>query len=239
MNYTWELNDFDTTILGFKTAKITSIESPEVVSPLITDLSDNKIEYATFRVEANNFKIIHALESAGFLLVDGLLGLQLILSEEITDMHHPEVIEATMDHLDELKLLAGNVFEDTRFYNDPIIPIKKANKIYEVWIENSLNKTAADKTFIWYENNTVLGFITIQLKGHIPLVGVSKSARGKGIAKKMVQAAINEFKKHNLTSVEIETQMANIPAIRAYQANGFKMMQSYLTYRWSVNSSII
>jgi hypothetical protein len=45
-------------------------------------------------------------------------------------MHHPEVIEATIDHLDELKLLAGNVFEDTRFYNDAIIPLEKANKKY-------------------------------------------------------------------------------------------------------------
>ncbi len=236
MNYTWELNDFDTTILGFKTAKINSIESPEDVAHLIKDIEENKIEYATFRVTANNFKIIHALESAGFLLVDGLLALQLTLSEEITEMHHPEVIEATMDHLNELQQLASSVFEDTRFYNDTVIPIEKANKIYEVWIENSLKKTAADKTFIWYENNTILGFITIQLKGHIPLVGVSKAARGKGIAKKMVQATINEFKKHNVPLVEIETQMANIPAIRAYQANGFKMMQSYLTYRWSILS---
>lgn len=236
MNYTWELNEFDTTILGFKTAKITSIESAQDVSALIKDLSDNKIEYATFRIEANNFNIIHALESAGFLLVDGLLALQLTLSEEITEMHHPEVIEATMNHLKELQQLAGTVFEDTRFYNDTVIPIEKANKIYEVWIENSLKKTAADKTFIWYENNSILGFITIQLKGHIPLVGVSQSARGKGIAKKMVQAAINEFKKHNISNVEIETQMANIPAIRAYQANGFKITQSYLTYRWSVLS---
>jgi hypothetical protein len=44
------------------------------------------------------------------------------------------------------------------------------------------------------------------------------------------------MKKWGAKKSEIETQMANIPAIRAYQSCGFKIVDSYLTFRWAKKS---
>lgn len=241
MKYSWHLDNFDWGVFGFKVGKITDIDSsgsPEVltnrIKSLIKELIKNRVSYATYRVSSNNFPVVHALERAGFLLVDGLINLAIDIPSVDSEVS-PEIREARRGDLQELKKLTSGLYSFSRIDNDPIIPKNKANEFYVRWIENSILGKASDLVLVWEEDRKILGYITLQKKGQIPLLGVSKEARGKGISKKLIRTSFSKFKDWGLGSVTIETQMGNVPALRVYQDCGFKVVNSFLTFRWAKN----
>jgi len=237
MNDSWQLTPFDTDIFGWNIAKINKIDPQnpqEDIRKILDEFIKENVQYATYRLQASQFPVIHALEKSGFLLVDGLIALEYVIEnrEKIPEVAK-NIREATIDDLDRLKKIAGMAFSLNRFYNDPLIPKEKADDIYIRWIINSVKKIAADNVFVWEEKGEILGFITLQKSGHIPLIAVSNHARGKGIAKKLIEGAIAECKKSGIAKIAIETQITNIPALRAYISSGFKVTDSFLTYRWA------
>ena len=91
----------------------------------------------------------------------------------------------------------------------------------------------ADSVLVFEENGEILGYVTLQKSGQIPLIGVSPKAQGRGIARALLNAAFTKFKKWGIEKVSIDTQAGNIPALRAYQGVGFKIVDSHLTFRWA------
>lgn len=231
MHNSWKIDDFDSSVFGFKVAKIVDLDSKNVES-LIRDLIKNKVAYATYRVQANNFPLIHALEESGFVLVDGLISLSLDL-DSIKPEIESAIREAKKSDLANLKKLTTNLYSGTRITNDPKTK-SFANRYYTSWIENSVNGEAEDSVLVWDEQGQILGYVTLQKKGQIPLIGVSEKARGKGIARSLLNASFARFRKWGVDTVNIDTQMGNIPALRAYQGVGFKIVDSHLTFRWAV-----
>lgn len=242
MSYSWKKVDFDTHLFGFKVAKIENIQQG-YVNKLIADLEKGNIVYATYRLPADNFPLIHQLEDNGFRLVDGLLAFEKKLNHKIKMMLNGNIREASNKDLPQLTKLADGIFTATRFYNDPFIPKKKADELYVKWVENSLKGEKADLVIVWEDSSAssgqvgILGFITLKKDGHLPLIGVAKEAQGKGIGKKLLQAALVKLNEWNVEKAKIETQLTNIPAKRAYQAAGFKIVSSYLTFRWKIETA--
>lgn len=232
MKYSWKLDDFDSEVFGFRVARVETINS-ENVKDLIKDLIANKIKYATYRTQSNNFSTIHTLEKSGFILVDGLISLSIDISNIEKGETTSKIREADENDSPKLRNLTSGLYSISRIFNDSLISKNKANEFYVKWIENSILGKAADSVLIWEENRKILGYITLQKKGQIPLVGVSEEARGKGIAKKLINASFNKFKEWKVENIIIETQMNNIPALRVYSACGFKIIDSFLTLRWA------
>lgn len=239
MNYSWKLDNFDTIIFGFKVAKIVDIDptgSAKVVKDrirnLLRELIKNRILYATFRTKSSNFELIHSLEESNFILVDGLITLEINTLTLDHKEQTNEIRKANRNDLKKLKELTSGVYSSGRIFNDPLISKNIANTFYMKWIENSIVGNAADLVLVWEEKADILGYVTLQKKGKIPLVCVSKKARGKGIASRLINASFNAFKKWDVKNVVIETQMDNIPALRIYQSCGFKIIGSYVTFRW-------
>ena len=238
MNATFKSDAFDSKIFGFRVAKILSINDSikpssvdQSIKDLIRDLIKNKFVYATYRVAANKFPLIHSLEKNGFILVDGLISLEVNI-EDVVFEDVPEVRIANKKDKKNLESIASSSFYLNRVFNDSVIPKNKANDFYKTWVGNSLSGKAADLVLVW-EDNKIRGFTTLEKSGHIPLTAVSSEARGKGIAKKLTKATFPYFKKWKVKRILIETQMGNIPALRAYQASGFKIINSHLTFRWA------
>ncbi len=232
MKYSWEFDKFDSEIFGFKVAKIRSLEAGSI-KDLIKDLGKNKVKYATFRLESNNFKIIHTLEKSGFILVDGLIRLSFKTSVMKGEKISNEIRKATDNDLGELKELTSRLFSTGRVMNDSFIPKNKARQFYVRWIENSILGKAAESVLVWEEGRKILGYITLMKSGQIPLLGVSEKARGKGTGKKLINAALLEFKEWGVENIILETQIDNISALRLYQSCGFKIVNSFLTLRWA------
>ncbi len=235
MKFLWNLDHFDSKIFGFKVAKITQIESQDYIADLINELSKNKIKYATYRVASNSFSIIRELQNHGFVLVDGLISLTTNPFELKIGSPASEIREATKKDLTSLRKTTSGLYLLSRIYNDPLISRDKADEFFVKWVENSISGEAADLVLVWEDKGEILGYVTLQKKGQIPLIGVSKEARGRGIAKKLIEAVLYKFKEWMVKEVIIETQMSNIPALRVDQDCGFKVVNSYLTFRWAKN----
>src|SRR3989338_7402728 len=97
MNSSFKNDAYDSKIFGFRVAKIHSINDPvkpssldQSIKDLIRDLIKNKFVYATYRVAANKFPLIHSLEENGFILVDGLVSLETNI-EDVVFEDVPEV----------------------------------------------------------------------------------------------------------------------------------------------------
>lgn len=241
MKYSWKLDNFDSEVLGFKVAKILEIESERYLKDLINELVKNEIAYATYRIETNNLPLVHALQKSDFLIVDGIISLEIDLkSLEINlsprnESNHPEVREAGKKDLEELKRISSGLYVLSRIYNDSLISKKTADNFFMKWVENSIKGEVADSVLVWDEDGKILGYITLQKKGQIPLIGVSKEARGKGIGKNLILSSFNKFKEWEVEKVRIETQVSNIAALRLDLDLGFKPVSSYFTLRWANN----
>ena len=228
MNFSWKKDPFDSKILLYNTAKIDSIESVDDIQSLIEALKKEGIEYATYRLPSTQIEMAQNLEKLGFLLVDGSINFEADL-RSITIGEFENIEEAKESDLERLRDISGSSFSLTRFFNDPIISIDKAQSIYREWITNSLNGYA-DKVFVYKKEGKVLGYVTVKDR-HIQLIAVESSHQGKGIGKKLIWAAVAHLKKRNLDKIFIETQIQNIKAIRAYTKCGFKAVDTFFTFR--------
>jgi dTDP-4-amino-4,6-dideoxy-D-galactose acyltransferase len=242
MKKTWCLDEFDSNIFGLKVAKVnTAIFSDQdlslsrsVIETMLKEFNENKVEYATLRLAQANYPLIHALEDVGFRLVDEMIDFEVSIDTSSCSVD-PHVRKAIISDITELKMIARESWQITRFFNDSFLSTEKAKLLYELWIENSLRGKMADAVFVWQEETNICGYITLKKDGHIPLVAVLPDHQGRGISRKMVKAVFNECKNLGIVKSYIETQVANISAIRSYQSCGFKPISSSLTLRWRLN----
>lgn len=251
MTFSWNLLEYDTQLFGMKTAKITHVET-DVVDELVQELKKQGVEYATHRIESTRMDTISKLESAGFVLVDGFVELEQNPETFKDTPINPSIRAATAADIPALRSLAASSFVYNRFYNDPLITKEQADTLFADWIENSVAKIAADEVFVYENEGDIVGFVTIKYAGEIPLIAVSKNMQGQGIAKKLISHALHTFVIRNpqpvtrnsqpetrnskLSTVTIDTQLQNIPALRAYIRCGFLPTKSFFTYRWSPKS---
>ncbi len=239
MRKTWDIDYFDSEIFGLKVAKVDSTafvdshlpEAEKAIETMLDEFNEDKIEYATLRLAQGNYPLIHTFEDAGFRLVDEMIDFEVSINNVSYNVD-PHIRKATISDLDGLKKVASESWQLTRFFNDSFLPRDRSILLYELWIENSLKGKVADEVFVWQEGANICGYITLKKDGHIPLVAVLPSHQGKGISRKMVQAALNECKNMGIDKSYIETQVANISAIRSYQSCGFKPISTTITLRW-------
>lgn len=234
-NFLWKSDEFDSRVLGIPTAKIQSIEIDEEtpassIERLVQDLEAHAISYAVYRLPASSFAVIHALESTGFVYVDGMLAMEIELNSINFETNQAIRVAQELD-IPILQKMVKGIFK-TRYYNDPVIPQEKVDNIFQEWVKNSVNHEVADEVLVYKDKETISGFVTLKKDGSVPLIGVSHDAQGKGIGKALIQAALQYHKTNGNKKAFIETQIANIAAIRSYQSCGFKVTESFLTFRW-------
>jgi dTDP-4-amino-4,6-dideoxy-D-galactose acyltransferase len=240
--YIWKLDTFDSQVLGFSVARITSDglkhgwnKIEKLIPLLIDDLKVNNVRYAVWRIPADDFLLIQALEKNGFLLIDGLMTLEASLGTS-NFQQNEHVAVATPDDSIQLIALSKDIFNCvSRYYHDPLIPKHTADNVFGQWMENSIKGEVADLVLTWKVGTEVLGLVTLQKKGQISLLGVSAKARGKGVGKGLLTAAMHVFADWGLDKVVIETQISNIPALYLYQSSGFKIIESNLTFRLAID----
>jgi hypothetical protein len=154
------INDlpWDSNILGTKMASIsefvlnpscTSKESVagDLLERTITFAKNNGYHFLLCKVYTNDIVSIHALEKAGFLLVDTLLEYEVDFRKtpfiNISEPNPSEEIAirfAKMEDEMEISELAKAAFANHfgRYHSDPRIPRNLATQVYEEWMHSSL-----------------------------------------------------------------------------------------------------
>lgn len=101
--------------------------------------------------------------------------------------------------------------------------------LYTTWVENALNRTKKEKIFIYTEGGQDVGLIIVSFKEKIAVIeilAVDENHRGKGIAKKIINAALLEGVKNNCTEIRVATQKKNLPSSQLYSSCGFEIFEA-------------
>lgn len=194
---------------------------------VIQDLTDAKIyDYIVFRIPSTNIGWIHALETFGALTLDVSLHLaKLPISDRPVVDYDLEIISYNTSHEREIIELS-KTFSHGRFFTDPQIKVS-GNKIYETWINNALLGKAADYTYLAMQEEKICGFISLKNKEigttyytSVALIAKDPTCTQKGLGQIMLEYAMTEDKKS--LGIVLNTQITNLPALRAYTKAGYR-----------------
>lgn len=146
------------------------------------------------------------------------------------------LIEDFHGNSDLLYDLAYQAGHKSRFRIDPTIPEEDFKRLYQLWIDNSLNGSFADYVKVYFENGKPIGFITAKKKSDklsIGLVAVDGESRGKGIGRKLLSSIIMIAAENNLP-IEVATQADNTGACKFYEQMGFTINEeTYIYHIWN------
>ena len=167
---------------------------------------------------------------------------------------HPDVYHHCLDSvtiraagpgdLDHLKALARRSYAHDRFHSDPLIPRQAADNVYAAWIENACLGHGADVVIVAERNGCLEGYVSCALDreaeshlglriGTIGLVATAPEARGHGLARAIIAAALEWFWSQGAVIVEVGTQLRNLPAARLYESMGFRLVSTSVSFhKW-------
>ncbi len=211
---------------------------------LLEVCADQGIQHLTVRVHASDLSSIHLLEQYGFITVDGILTFSLDIVDARWSLP-PAGLEIRLsrpEDIDAIKAIARSSYVYDRFHSDPCIPKAVADELHAVWLENSCLGKAADAVVVAAENGRILGYVTCKIDrqtteylgrtiGTIVLVATAADARGRGVARAITCGTLDWFRSQGVDTVEVGTQLRNIPASRLYESCGFRLVASSLSLR--------
>jgi len=228
--------EWDSKFFGRKIGRLTKALPENVLVKRIRKAQKDNYSYLTFRFNLGKMSEIQILENHGFYLTDiGIVWERKIHHSPIHPFtstsrgHSPSMIrEATINDAPALKTMAKGLFTCSRFYNDPFFSKMQADKVYQAWVENSL-KDRAVKVFVAGESGFITCKILSKTQGSIPLVGVAKKARGRGIGTNLTYKALKWFGENKIKTIMVRTQLNNIKAMDFYKGLGFRIKRLDVT----------
>jgi dTDP-4-amino-4,6-dideoxy-D-galactose acyltransferase len=211
-----------------------SIEKEEDVKSLVA-LSGRHNSSLVFIVQKNIEKNVReCLESVGAICY----GTRVTYEKRIGKVNYFQselgIMEYEGEVTEDLVRLSVNSGGYSRFKKDPKLR-PYFESLFQKWIVNSLDKSIADKTYVYNKNGRLLSFLTLRIKksqGWIGLISVEKSVRGKGIGKALLDQAEKYFIAHGAEMSYVVTQEENMTACRFYEACGYHISASELIYHW-------
>jgi dTDP-4-amino-4,6-dideoxy-D-galactose acyltransferase len=192
------------------------------------------------RIPANDTILLHALENHGFHVLVPMVTLGKALEKvevEFSPGGGISVLEPK--DIDQIERIAATAFLWGRFTADPAVPGEAAEKIHRAWARNCCLGLRARHVLVARKKSEVLGFIALNFQmagavevGSIELLATSETSRGAGIGRALVRAGCN-WLSAAARYVVVRTELSNIPALRLYEAQGFRVLNGslYLS-RW-------
>jgi len=178
-NLEWD-SDFFGYPVGLKI--INSIDEFHL-NPLLEELKKFKLIYIFSDVELpKNSKLNHVDTKVDFYK-------SLENDFEVLETEEFDLKIHSYEELLDLAFLSGNL---SRFKVDSNFSNNEFEKLYKEWVNNSINKKIAFKTFVKTVQKKVVGFITLGEKdadtAKIGLIAVNEMFQGKRIASKLIKS---------------------------------------------------
>ena len=246
----WRPLEWDTAQFGIPAARLDRLDASgpyaqsraaklRLLNDVLSECRAAGVRHVTARVDAGDFSAIHALEDAGFQLIDGIQTFRLALDGAVlaqppgTRLYRP-------DDLPDILEIARTAFVYDRFHADCALAPGAADRVNETWTRNCCLGSAADGVIVAEEDSRVASYVTCRLSrtgqeagptGTIILVATAEWARGRGAARRATAASLAWFAAQGMRAVEVGTQLRNVPAARLYENAGFRFASASLTFR--------
>lgn len=144
-----------------------------------------------------------------------------------------DCIELVFENSEQLTNLALQSGIYSRFKLDPNFTNHEFEKLYSIWIENSLKREEHQRVFAYVSDSKVEGFVSISNKSgvlNIGLIAVDENIRGKGIGRKLIDAVCLYAQQNRFEKISVVTQAANENAMNFYYKNKFHVVSRTFIY---------
>lgn len=225
----FELLEFDTTLFGFNVAKILpNTLSVDELQQVLQKLKDQQVRLVYWATDADDLSTQEAAIKAGGVLVDRKMTYVInlaILDSEILNESRQWVEEYPYPEVNnDMRRLAIQIAERSRFGVDPNMPKVLMEKMYETWMTNCIKGNMAKHVFVIRRGSSIAGMVTLGEKngrGDIGLISVSEKFQGHGLGTVLVHAAQAQFLAEGYQEAQVVTQMDNQAACKLYETMGF------------------
>jgi len=215
------ISKWDEEHFGFKLAMLEFILFDENVKngnlensfqEIIEFLNKNNIRFISIRVNGDNLKLIHFLESCGFRYFENVIW----PVGDIRDMHIEETNDgirlATSEDLERIKFIAANFqYQRGHYHCDRRFNINSVNQLYSKWVEQAFNK--GNLIIVVEADNIIYGYFIISLDeslsstlgykyGRMCSLAIDSAIRGKGVGKKIFTGTINWMKMRGIEYID-------------------------------------
>ncbi len=232
-----ELSPLDTARFGVVSARASEITAASLPRVLAFCRQEG-VQFLIGRCAADDFPTVHALEKAGFLLMDTLVWYERPVSTAL-QRPDPNIRLATPDDAPALRDLAAAAFSGYRghYHADPHLDPAHCDDLYVDWAVRSLDRAVADAVLLWPADGEPEGFVTLRERWpgeiELPLYGVHPRAQGQGLGKRLVMAALSWAARRGAHRLLSSTQVINLPSQRVWLGLGFRPVRvEYTFHRW-------
>lgn len=252
----WHPLPWDSRHFGFPAAKVEMLMADddyaskrltalELLTEVTTRCAPDGIRHLTARTGAEDLAAIHALQTAGFELMDGIQTFSRRLNgPPLPRDSSPSVRVGLFEQwqLDGILRIASAAYRFDRFHSDSALDAGVADRLHADWLANSCSGQAADAVMVASHAEEVLGFVTVRIERDIErwcgvrlativLVATASHARGRGIGRLLTLETLQWLADEKVDAVQVGTQLANTPAGRLYENCGFRLNWVSLTFR--------
>lgn len=165
--------------------------------------------------------------SAGGVLVDAKRTYAIALEGDAGNLPL-DMAESDACSRRQLRSLAWQAAEQSRFRVDRRLPAGAWRRMYSIWMRNSLNGTIADAVLVEREGDRIVGMVTVahrSERGQIGLLAVDRGARGRGVGRRLLQAARARCIAARCNALAVVTQGTNAAACGLYEAAGYRLAE--------------
>jgi dTDP-4-amino-4,6-dideoxy-D-galactose acyltransferase len=232
--------EWDSAFFNFPVAFVTSKHlTDNIVHHINKFIRDEKIFLVEYLCNCHDRNSVIIAEKCQFHFTDIRLTFEKKIENDLITDNKSEYYFGLADesHIAHLRIIASNLYKDSRYYFDGNFDIKKIDEFYQDWVEKAIRGTFDNECYCLYDHGIPAGFCTIKYHkektAQIGLFGISEKYQGRGFAKKLIDLVCGVLQKNDVRVVFVVTQGRNYIAQRIYQKTGFLIKSTELWYhKW-------
>lgn len=239
--YRFALSALDRERFGVTTARVDGLTAEQLPDALDRSRAEG-VTFLIARCAATDFRTVHALERAGFLLMDTLVywGRDLRKTPLPPLDSDATIRPARADESAQVKALARDAFRGYfgHYHADERLDRAQCDETYASWAERSvLLRDVADAVLVAEQSGSLAGLITLRLnspeEGEGVLFAVSPSAQRRGLSRALLAGALAWCAEQGASRMIISTQLVNVASQKAWARVGFEPDYAYYTFhKW-------
>lgn len=224
--------------LHFKRKIAMLMERDRIEWQEVDDYADrNRIDCIYFFCSSSNFTNILQSQAHGFRYMDTRITFSKTINKNTFKNGHEKVYVAQPDELPEIFSLVFYNHRNTRFFIDNNFSTNDSLRMYQLWLEKDLTRQSLYVT----KNRLgkISGYVSFLIennKASLGLIGVASRFKKQGLGESLLsQVEISAFEK-SCKQLVIATQANNIPAVRLYEKQGYRLVESGIWFhKWYRN----
>jgi dTDP-4-amino-4,6-dideoxy-D-galactose acyltransferase len=223
-----KLLPWDSAHFGMRIARVQLDHlTPASLASIERWLKSNPVDCLYFLATPQAETLRLAAES-GFRFVDTRVTLECDLTSAPLAKTNTNIRPAVSDDLPVLTRIASESHHDSRFYVDGNFPPAACDELYRIWITKAFENRQG-VVFVAELGGKAVGYSAISASdgdGIISLIAIDAMYRGRAIATHLMNRSETWFRQHNVRRVHVPTQASNVPALRLYESQGFKVART-------------